>query len=182
VHLVQVRQPDLEGLVLTRLVEEAVLAVRGTRARVIVNDRVDAALAAGAHGVHLRGDSVRAPLVRAICPPAFIIGRSVHSAEEADRVARDGGLDYLVFGTVFSTPSKPGRPAAGPALLAEACSAVTLPVLAIGGITFERLGIVAGSGAAGFAAITLFAECGLNALPSVVDRAARAFDSSRDVP
>ena len=178
----QVRQPDLEGLALMRLVEDALLAVRGTQARVIVNERIDVALTARAHGVHLRGDSVGAPLVRAICPPAFIIGRSVHSAKEADRVTREGGLDYLVMGTVFSTPSKPGRPAAGPALLADTCSAVALPVLAIGGITPERLGVVAESGADGFAAITLFAECELDALPSVVDRAARAFDSYKGVP
>jgi thiamine-phosphate pyrophosphorylase len=182
VHLVQVRQPDLEGLALTRLVEDAVLAVRGTKTRVIVNDRVDVALSAGAHGVHLRGDSVRAPLVRTICPRAFMIGRSVHSPEEADRVAREGGLDYLVFGTVFSTSSKPGRPPAGPALLADTCSAVALPVLAIGGITPDRLSVVAESGAAGFAAINLFAECALNALPSVVDRAAHAFDTPMGVP
>jgi thiamine-phosphate pyrophosphorylase len=182
VHLVQVRQPDLEGLALTRLVEDAVLAVRGTQTRVIVNDRIDVALAAGAHGVHLRGDSVRAPLVRTICPQAFIIGRSVHSVEEADRVAREGGLDYLVFGTVFDTASKPGRTPAGAALLADTCSAVALPVLAIGGITIERLPTVAASGAAGFAAINLFAECAPDALPSVVDRAARAFDTPMGVP
>jgi len=182
VHLVQVRQPNLEGLALTRLVEDAVLAVRGTPARVIVNERVDVALAAGAHGVHLRGDSIGALLVRGLCPPSFLIGRSVHSADEADRAARDGGLDYLIFGTVFSTSSKPGRPAAGPALLADTCAAVALPVLAIGGMTVERLGDVAGSGAAGFAAINLFAECELQSLPFLVERAARAFDSPGGLP
>lgn len=176
VHLVQIRQPDFEGRPLMRLVENALLAVRGTRARVLVNDRVDVALAAGAHGVHLRGDSVPAPRVRAVAPPAFVIGRSVHSPEEAERVAREGGLDYLICGTVFATSSKPGTQTTGPAPLAAACARVPLPVVAIGGMTPAHLGVVAQSGAAGFAAINLFADCELDALPSVVDRAARAFN------
>ena len=70
---------------LTRLVERCVEAVRGTRARVLVNDRVDVALAAGAHGVHLRGDSMPAARARIVAPPAFLVGRSVHSPEEALR-------------------------------------------------------------------------------------------------
>ena len=175
VHLVQIRQPDFEGGVLTQLATAAVLAVRGTRARVLVNDRLDVALAAGAHGVHLRGDSMPAARVRAIAPPAFIIGRSVHSPEEAEEAARGGGLDYLIFGTVFSTPSKPGVLSAGAGPLAAVCASVSLPVLAIGGMVPERLGAVAESGAAGFAAIGLFAECELDALSSVVSRAADGF-------
>jgi thiamine-phosphate diphosphorylase len=176
VHLVQIRQPDFEGGALTQLVTAAVLAVRGTRARVLVNDRLDVALAAGAHGVHLRGDSMSAAHVRAVVPPAFIIGRSVHSPEEADEAARGGGLDYLIFGTVFSTSSKPDVRSAGVASLAAACASVPLPVLAIGGMVPERLGPVAESGAAGFAAIGLFADCALDALPSLIGRASGAFN------
>lgn len=181
VHLVQVRQPDYEAGALTRLVEDAVDAVRGTRARVLVNDRVDVALAAGAHGVHLRGDSVPAPRVRAFAPAGFIIGRAVHSAEEARRVAREGGLDYLIFGTVFSTPSKPDERGTGVAPLAAACADIPLPVLAIGGMTADRLGDVARAGATGFAAISLFADCDPSSLASLVDQAAHAFDTSNDV-
>ena len=176
VHLVQIRQPDFEGGALTHLVTAAVLAVRGTRARVLVNDRLDVALAAGAHGVHLRADSMSAAPVRAVVPPAFIIGRSVHSPEETEEAARGGGLDYLIFGTVFSTSSKPDVRPAGVASLAAACARVPLPVLAIGGMIPERLGPVAESGAAGFAAIGLFADCALNALPSLIDRASHAFN------
>ena len=181
VHLVQLRQPDYETWALTRLVEQAVDAVRGTRARVLVNDRLDIALAGGAHGVHLRGDSSPASRVRAFAPAGFIVGRSVHSAEEARQVAREGGLDYLIFGTVFSTPSKPDQPGTGIAPLAEACVAIPLPVLAIGGMSEDRLGVVASSGAAGFAAINLFADRDPASLVSIVDRAARAFDMSKDV-
>src|SRR5215510_12707756 len=107
IDLVQVRERDLDGGALVRLVARCLDASRHTHTRVLVNDRVDVAMAAGAHGVHLRGDSVPAPRVRAIVPPGFLIGRSIHSREEAARVSVEGGLDYLMFGTVFSTTSKP---------------------------------------------------------------------------
>jgi thiamine-phosphate pyrophosphorylase len=87
VHLVQVRERDLEGAALMQLVERCVVAVRSTFARVIVNDRLDVALAAGAHGVHLRSDSMPAGRVRAVVPRGFLIGRSVHAAGEAARVS-----------------------------------------------------------------------------------------------
>ena len=67
---------------LLSLVTQAVEAVRGTRTRILVNDRVDVAIAAGAHGVHLRGDSAPARRVRRVAPPAFLIGRSVHARDE----------------------------------------------------------------------------------------------------
>jgi thiamine-phosphate diphosphorylase len=182
VHLVQIRQPGFEAGSLTRLVENALRAVEGTPTRVLVNDRLDVALAVGAHGVHLRGDSIGAPRVRGVAPAAFLIGRSVHAPSEAEHVAREGSLDYLICGTVFNTASKPNVQVAGVDALARACAAVPLPVIAIGGITLERLGAVAGAGAAGFAAINLFAECAVDSLPSIVKRAARAFEGAYDVP
>ncbi|HEV8394942.1 MAG TPA: thiamine phosphate synthase [Vicinamibacterales bacterium] len=157
VHLVQVRERDLDGGPLTALVRRCVEAVRGSRARVLVNDRLDVALAAGAHGVHLRADSMPAPTVRALCPPGFLVGRSVHARDEAVAVAAAGGLDYLLFGTVFPTFSKPGRPASGVTALVEVAAAVTIPVLAVGGVTPDNVGEVAAAGAAGFAAIGMFA-------------------------
>jgi thiamine-phosphate pyrophosphorylase len=105
VHLVQVRERDLEGRALTDLVARCVAAVRGTRARVVVNERFDVALAAGAHGVHLRAGSMAAARVRGAAPPGFLIGRSVHAPEEA---ADPGAVDYLIFGTVFATPPSLG--------------------------------------------------------------------------
>jgi thiamine-phosphate diphosphorylase len=157
VHLIQVRERDLDGGPLTTLVRQCVDAVRGTRARVLVNDRVDVALAAGAHGVHLRADSMPAPRVRALCPPGFVVGRSVHTRDEAVAAAAGGGLDYLLFGTVFATASKPGRVPAGLSALADVALAVSLPVLAVGGITPDKVDEVVGAGAAGFAAIGMFA-------------------------
>ena len=182
VHLIQIRQPQLEGRALTRLVERSVLAAKGTAARILVNDRVDVALTAGAHGVHLRGDSMPAARVRAIAPLGFVIGRSVRSPGESARVAPDGNLDYLVFGTVFATRSKPGVDAAGVDALAAACAGVGLPVLAVGGMTLSRLGAVARAGAAGCAAIGLFADGPLDEMPSVVQQACSAFDTLRHVP
>ena len=182
VHLIQIRQPQLEGRALARLVERSVLAAQGTAARIVVNDRVDVALAAGAHGVHLRGDSMPASRVRAIAPRAFVIGRSVHTPGEAARVEQDGGLDYVIFGTVFASNSKPGVDAAGLDALTEVCAAVALPVLAVGGMTPARLDAVARVGAAGCAAIGLFADSPLDAIPQVVRQASLAFGIPGRVP
>jgi thiamine-phosphate diphosphorylase len=158
VDLVQVRERDLDGRALTRLVHRCLEAVAGTRARVLVNDRLDVALAAGAHGVHLPGHGVPAVRARSIAPRGFLIGRSVHHASEAARVAEEGGLDYLVFGTVFATSSKVGVAPAGVEGLAAAVAAVRLPVLAIGGVTLERAPEIARAGGAGVAAIAMFSE------------------------
>ena len=157
VDLVQVRERDLDARALTRVVERCVAAVARTRTRVLVNDRVDVALAAGAHGIHLRGDSMPAPRVRTLTSPGFVIGRSVHSRDEAVRAEADGDLDYLVFGTVFATASKRGVASAGLAALADVARATRLPVLAVGGVTVARIPRVVEAGAAGFAAIGLFA-------------------------
>lgn len=182
VQLVQIRQPGFEARALTELTAAGVAAVRGTRTRVVVNDRVDVALAAGAHGVHLRSDSMPAARVRAAVGPGFLIGRSVHAVEEARAAAGDGGLDYVIYGTVFATGSKPGARAAGADALADVCAAVPIPVLAIGGVTPERLGAVAAAGAAGFAAIGSFARDAPDGLHEIVRRAVLAFDTPAAVP
>ena len=158
VDLIQVREPQLDARPLLALVRGAIDAVTGTSARVIVNDRLDVALAAGAAGVHLRGDSIPAPDARRLAPEGFLIGRSVHSVEEAVAVARAGGCDYLIFGTVFPSPGKPaGHAIAGVDALSQACAAVQLPVLAIGGASVDNTPLIAAAGAAGVAAIRLFA-------------------------
>ena len=107
----------------------------------------------GAHGVHLRESSPPARLVRPATPRGFLVGRSIHSAADAVRVSDEGGLDYLLFGTVFPTPSKPGTAGGGVAGLQAAVEATSLPVLAIGGVDGDRVADVAQAGAAGFAAI-----------------------------
>lgn len=182
VHLVQVRERDLDGGPLARLTAQCLEAVRGTRARIVVNDRLDVALVAGAHGVHLRGDSIDASRARRIAPPGFLIGRSVHSLDEVLQIGASA-LDYLIFGTVFETVSKPGVPAAGLSQLAAIARATTLPVLAVGGIASSASAAgVAGAGAAGFAAIGLFSRGPTETLRGVVEEVSWAFDTSQGVP
>jgi thiamine-phosphate pyrophosphorylase len=155
IDLVQVREHDLAAGPLLQLVAGVLDAVRGTRTRVVVNDRVDIALAAGAHGVHLRADSVPPEAVRSIAPRPFLVGRSVHNRAEAESAAPE--VDYLIAGTVYATASKgPDVPLLGIAGLQSICAAVEVPVLAIGGITAERLDEVRRAGAAGIAAISWF--------------------------
>ena len=185
VHLVQVRERDLEARALHELVVRCVSAVKGTRTRILVNDRFDVALAAGAHGVHLPSAGVPARRIRVVAPPGFLIGRSVHGVEEATSAVRGGGLDFVVFGTVFPTASKPGVAPAGLDTLRTVAASVAVPVLAIGGITQERIGLVASTGAGGIAAIGLFADAfaaGADHLQTTVSQAALAFDTPSGVP
>jgi thiamine-phosphate pyrophosphorylase len=156
VNLIQIRERDLDGGPLLTLVERCLEAVRSTRTRIVVNDRLDVALAAVAHGVHLRGDSMPAARVRAVTPPGFLVGRSVHGVDEARQATAAGGLDYLVFGPVFPTASKPGHPGVGVQALTTVVRATPVPVLAIGGITPDTMTQVLDAGAAGVAGIGLF--------------------------
>jgi thiamine-phosphate pyrophosphorylase len=182
VHLIQIRERDLDAASLTAIAARAVQAVRGTSSRVLINDRIDVALAVGAHGVHLRGDSVPAWRARRIVPGGFLLGRSVHSLAEASRMTEAGGLDYLLFGNVFETTSKPDLAGAGASTLSAIARATPLPVLAVGGITVERMDSVARAGASGFAAIGLFADCSSDRLQVVVTQASLAFDTPLRVP
>ena len=108
---------------------------------------------AGADGVHLRADGPPVAAVRKIVPGGFLIGRSAHTDDEIDRAA---GADYLVFGTVFATPSKPGVEGQGLDALRRAVARFNGPVLAIGGVTPANAPDVLATGAAGYAAIGAF--------------------------
>jgi thiamine-phosphate diphosphorylase len=175
VDLIQVREPGLETAQLADLVAAIVDVTRGSPTRVVVNDRLDVALTSGAHGVHLRADSIPPRLARAIAPPGFVIGRSIHQLEEAREHA--SAVDYLIAGTVFPTSSKPSAgPLLGQCGLREIATAVDVPVLAIGGITIDRMREVAAAGAAGIAGIGLFLP-GDIPLARVVDAARATFDS-----
>ncbi|MDR1990636.1 MAG: thiamine phosphate synthase, partial [Acidobacteriaceae bacterium] len=153
--LFQVREPHLDARALATLVADLVTAARGSAMRVLVNDRVDVALAACADGVHLKEQSVDAATVRRFVPRGFVIGVSVHDRAAVRRVGRDA--DYLTAGTVWPSASKPeGRPTLGVDGLAELVAAADVPVLGIGGVSFDRLTPLARTGAAGVAAISLF--------------------------
>ncbi len=183
IDLIQVRERGLSDRDLLRLVAENLAAVRHTAARVLVNSRIDISLAAGAHGVHLPSSAPPASRVRRITPDDFLIGRSVHSQAEAEAAQADGGCDYLTFGTVFATTSKPAdHPIAGLATLRAVCHAVRLPVLAIGGIARERMPEIAQARAAGMAAIGLFADISVReseGMRSLVNGLRADYDSGR---
>lgn len=174
IDLIQVRERDLEAASLAALIEQILGIARDSRTRVVVNDRLDVAIAAGADGVHLRHDSISVADARSLAPKPFVIGRSVHDVAEARAAA---GADYLIAGTVFPTTSKPGASQLlGVDGLRAIVAAAAAPVLAIGGVTMDRLGAIAATGAAGVAAIDLFCEMRLGDL---IEGARRRFDSSR---
>jgi thiamine-phosphate pyrophosphorylase len=160
---IQVREKDLEAGALDALVRAAV-KISGGRTRIIVNDRLDVALAAGADGAHLGEASLPVERVAAWRAAAgrsdFAIGVSCHSAEGV-REAEHTGADYAFFGPIFATPSKAsfGAPQ-GLERLAAACAASQIPVLAIGGITESNAAECLAAGAAGIAAIRMFQEQG----------------------
>ena len=166
IDVVQIRERDLEGRALAALVAEAVAMTRGTRTRVVVNDRLDVAVASGADGVHLRADSIPIAAARAMAPSSLVIGLSVHS--EAEAVAAALQVDYLIAGTVWPTSSKSGdHPCIGPQGLAAIVRAARVPVLAIGGVTVDRVTEVAAAGASGIAAIGLFLDAEAKSRPVV---------------
>jgi thiamine-phosphate pyrophosphorylase len=176
VDVVQVRERDLDDRTLTGVVRRTVAGVSGTGARVVVNGRLDVALAAGAAGVHLRGNCLPAPRARRLVPRGFLIGRSVHSLTEAQAVEAEGGCDYLVFGAVFPSTSKAeGHQPAGLAALRQVCETVRLPVVAIGGIDGARASDAARAGAKGVAGIEVFANEDEPALALSVEQMRSAF-------
>jgi thiamine-phosphate pyrophosphorylase len=121
--------------------------VEGPGPRLIVNDRLDVALAGRAHGAHLGQDDLPIELARPLCPPGFLLGISTHSEEQA-AAAIAAGADYIGFGPIFPTGTKDNPdPVVGTERLAAVCRASPIPVVAIGGITLARVPEVVAAGA-----------------------------------
>ena len=162
VDWIQIREKDLPARVLVDLAKRAIAGTLRTSAQILLNDRLDVALAIGAAGVHLGESSIPVELVsewrRSAGRVSFRIGVSCHSMEAA-RAAEDSGADYIFFGPVFATPSKAtyGAPQ-GIDKLHRVCGAVRISVLAIGGVTVENANSCVAAGALGVAAIRLFHE------------------------
>ena len=170
---IQLREKDLSGSRSAILVRDALRGVSKragqaqTPARILVNDRLDVAIAEKAGGVHLSEKSlpakdanrlVQASHAASTRAPDFLIGVSTHSLEAA-KSAVSAGADYIFFGPVFATPSKAahGLPQ-GLEHFAEVCASAMIPVIAIGGITVENASACFSAGAAGIAAIRLFQD------------------------
>ena len=173
VDWIQLREKDLSGIDAALLAHKALRSVLSradqtlAATRILVNDRLDVALAEQTGGVHLRGDSLPAEeakrLLRAYQATGkistdFLVGVSCHSLEAA-QLAVAAGADYIFFGPVFATPSKAafGSPQ-GLSRLSEVCHSVSVPVLAIGGITLANAPSCFSAGASGIAAIRLFQD------------------------
>ncbi|HEY5626009.1 MAG TPA: thiamine phosphate synthase [Dehalococcoidia bacterium] len=147
VNAVQLREKDLAPRDLASLAVRLREAI-GRRALLIVNGNADVARDVGADGLHLPAD---APFARP--DGVMLVGRSVHSVEAAVQAEREGA-DYVIAGPVYETASHPGVPAAGVGLVSGVVASVSVPVVAIGGITAARVLDVLSAGACGVAAIS----------------------------
>jgi thiamine-phosphate pyrophosphorylase len=169
VDWIQIREKDLSGRDCALFTREALQRAAKSQANdaprtsIVVNDRLDVALTENANGVHLGEKSLPAAEAKRLVADGgarndFIVGVSCHSLEAARSAARDGA-DYLFFGPVFATPSKAafGAPQ-GLERLATVCREISIPVLAIGGITLENASACFAAGASGIAAIRLFQD------------------------
>lgn len=151
---VQLREKDLGAGELARLGRALRLATTEHGAALIINDRVDVALAVGADGVQRTSTSLPVADIVALADKRLRVGASVHGLEEAMQAA-EAGADWIVFGPVYETPSKRVYgPAQGLQALQRVSRSVKVPVVAIGGITPERVAEVRRAGARGVAAIS----------------------------
>lgn len=147
------RGPDTDGATLYRLACELAPEARAGGAWLLVNDRVDVALAAGVTGVQLGQRSLDAHEARTLLGPAARVGVSCHDADEVER-AGALGADFVLVGNTFSTPSHPGRQGTGVKGLGAVCArAGSLPVLAIGGILAAHVPTLIWAGAHGVAVV-----------------------------
>ena len=154
VRCIQLREKDLQGAELYLLADELRRLTLRFGARLLINDRLDIALACGADGVHLGVNSLPLREARRLAGESMIIGFSAHDVEEA-LAAQADGADFVTFGPVFHTPSKAsfGNPV-GVNNLAMAAGALGIPVFALGGVTLENLEEVMKTGARGIALIS----------------------------
>ena len=180
VDWIQIREKDLSGGECAALTRAALsnasqsASLKGNTVKILVNDRLDLALAESAHGVHLGERSLPIHEARKLADEPrpssnspFLIGASCHTLAEA-QAAEAAEADYVIFGPIFETPSKVGfGPPQGLDHLARICEAVSIPVLAIGGMTLLNAPSCLAAGAKGIAAIRLFQDAS-DGLPSLV--------------
>ena len=183
IDYVQVREPDVEAGALVELVRSLMGVVSGAT-RLLVNDRLDVALAARAHGVHLKEHSILPAEVRRITAPGFVIGCSVH---QSSNIAARKSADFLIAGTVLPTASKPAVDYLDQDGLSKVVEAAAgQPVLGIGGLDLSAIPMLASTRASGLAAIGAFIPAAGEDVSDFVQNRVRAmrkaFDSARRRP
>ena len=177
VTCLQLREKDASAGEILALARTLLPLCRARRVPLLINDRVDIALTAGADGVHLGQDDLPLPEARALLGPDRILGATAHTVEEALR-AQAEGADYLGVGAMFPTGTKTNTIPTSADTLKAICAAVSIPVVAIGGVTAQNLPTLAGTGIAGAAVVSaIFSQSDLAAsartLRAAADLAAR---------
>lgn len=176
VQAVQLRERDLPARPLLDLAKDVRALTKRHKAKLLINDRLDIALAVGADGVHLRASSMPVSVARRLLRPDLLIGVSTHSVADVTRAEADGA-DFVVLGPVYDTPSKGayGAPIGVP-VLKQAAAGCRIPVLAIGGVASDRIGELRGAGAAGVAVVSAVLS-----VPAIGDAVTNLLDAWRHV-
>jgi len=151
--IIQIRERDLSARELVSLAREVQAVTVSRRAQLLINDRIDVALALEGVGVHLRSNSLPVTVARQLLGAERLLGISVHAIEEAVQ-AESQGADYVILGPIYETPSKQvfGSPL-GIQTLEKACRLVRIPIIGIGGVTAARAREMRDAGAFGVAVI-----------------------------
>ncbi|MBL8234736.1 MAG: thiamine phosphate synthase [Bryobacterales bacterium] len=153
---IQIREKDLPDGELLAFARRVKQLPNPHGARILINGRPDIALASETDGVHLPDGSISPGELRRIAPKPFLIGVSCHDLDGLRRACEEGA-DFATYSPIFASVSKPGYgPPLGVSKLAEACCAVKMPVIALGGITWDNAKECCDAGAAGIAGISLF--------------------------
>ncbi|MBI4609292.1 MAG: thiamine phosphate synthase [Candidatus Rokubacteria bacterium] len=156
-RMVQLREKEWSTRQLLPLAQEVRRRAREAGVAFIVNDRLDAALAVEADGLHVGQDDLPAPIARRLLSPGMILGVSTHSLEQATHAQADGA-DYVAIGSIYPTATKPESQLVGVELIRRVRPLIRVPLVAIGGITPDNVGEVIRAGADGAAVIS--AVCG----------------------
>ena len=174
VTCLQLREKEASAGEILALARTLLPLCRARRVPLLINDRVDIALAVGADGVHLGQEDLPLPEARALLGPDRILGATAHTVAEALR-AQAEGADYLGVGAMFPTGTKTNTIPTSADTLKAICAAVSIPVVAIGGVTAQNLPTLAGTGIAGAAVVSaIFSQSDLTA-------AARALRAAADL-